>query len=78
PMSPLIFLIAVRSLQIRLDHCLRGVQIGGSRVTNLFFADDCTIVLGEEDIEGQRQILRVLLKEFEKESGLKINEKRRK
>ena len=81
PISPYLFIIVLDQLLNKINYArsLKGYELSlGSRKIKLksaAFADDCyTFLTGnEEQIKGQFEIVKKLLKTFEKETGLGIN-----
>ena len=75
PLSPLLFVLAVETLAINIcsNHDIHGLFFAKKEIKVLSYADDTTAVLATID---DAKILINLLNEFEKVSGLKINEEK--
>uniref|UniRef100_A0A0K2U9T1 Putative LOC101743068 [Bombyx mori] n=1 Tax=Lepeophtheirus salmonis TaxID=72036 RepID=A0A0K2U9T1_LEPSM len=57
-----------------MDTCLEEMEIGRKKVTNIFFADDCPVILSEKkNITEKASKLYNILGKFQKKFGMKIN-----
>ncbi|QQP58230.1 Hypothetical protein FKW44_003475 [Caligus rogercresseyi] len=59
-----------------MDQLLHVYKIGSYIITNIFFADDCTVVFGEKDPNHELVILNDILEEYGKQSGLVLNQEK--
>ena len=72
PLSPYLFILAVELLAVKLrdDLSVKGFRICGEEIKLTLYADDMTIIL--QDTKSAQLAIKIL-REFEKDSGLKIN-----
>ena len=73
PLSPLLFSIVLENLAIaiRAEKEIKGIQIGKEEVKRSLFADD--IILYIENSKDSTRKLLVLINEYSKVAGYKIN-----
>ena len=72
PLSPYLFILCIECLThcIRNDNMVKGIHFGQSEVKQILYADDMTIFV--QDLDSIYR-LEVILENFNKISGLKIN-----
>ena len=70
PISPTVFLLAMELLSRTLEVKIKGVNLYGTRVKSLLYADDTTVLCScDQDI----QITKTILKQFQNATSLRIN-----
>ena len=76
PLSPYLFIIAIELLSqyISKHQDIKGIRIGGAEIKNTLFADDATFIT--DGSKKSFEILISILDNFEKISGLKLNNKK--
>lgn len=69
PLSPTIFIMVIELLSRTLEKNLKGINLYGTPIKSLLYADDTTVICRDSDINKTK----LILYKFKKASGLKVN-----